>query len=334
MARRTEMRREGVVMSKQQRQRQRRMRVSRKMYHIMLHLLQESEQPTNSNQPYTIYTATKSIGMLGSLAIAVNSLAGPAILQLPATYQMAGLIPTTVCLILVGILSSFCSLHMANVVSKVPGNANFDKLVDFSEPFRIFWGRRAFLATQIMFFCCTVCMNVAAIVDTAQVVDTFLGHSPMGSYGLTPRGVTRWEHGPCTRKEVKLRQCDPFDRDGDYILSAGYVIAAAFFLPISLMDLKDNTAWQVFGFFVLLVTSMEFIVSFSLYGLVWNHVPVWGGQWDSMLGVILFNFSLVVAIPAWLSEKKASVSVPKGALFCFGCMVVYVVVWYGSTVDP
>jgi hypothetical protein len=248
------------------------------------------------------------------MAIAVNALAGPAILQLPATYQMAGLVPTTVCLILVGILSTFCSLHMANVVSKVPGNANFDKLVDFSEPFRIFWGRKAFLATQIMFFFCTICMNVAAIVDTAEVVDNFLGHSSVGTYGLKPQHGTmvRWKHGTCTRKEVKLGKCDPFDKDGEYILTAGYLVAAAFFLPISLMDLKENTGWQIFGFFVLMVTSMEFIVSFSLYGLAWKHVPMWGGQWDRMLGVILFNFSLVLAIPAWLSEKKTSVSVPTG----------------------
>jgi hypothetical protein len=73
--------------------------------------------------------AAKSIGMLGSMAIAVNSLAGPAILQLPATYQEAGIMPTTIALVIVGLLSSFCSLHMANVVSKVPGNRRFDKEV-------------------------------------------------------------------------------------------------------------------------------------------------------------------------------------------------------------
>jgi amino acid permease len=42
-----------------------------------------------------------------------------------------------------------------------------------------------------------------------------------------------------------------------------------------------------------------------------QHVSLWGESWDSMLGVILFNFALVMAIPAWLSEKKPSVSVSK-----------------------
>ena len=63
------------------------------------------------------------------MAIAVNALASPAILQLPATYQESGFIPTTVTLIVVGLLSCLCSLHMANVVSKVPYNRNYEQMV-------------------------------------------------------------------------------------------------------------------------------------------------------------------------------------------------------------
>jgi amino acid permease len=67
--------------------------------------------------------------MLGSVAIAVNSLTGPAMLNLPYQFQKSGIIPTTVTLILLCILSTFCSLHLANVISKVPGNMNFHKEV-------------------------------------------------------------------------------------------------------------------------------------------------------------------------------------------------------------
>ena len=70
--------------------------------------------------------------MVPSLAIAVNSLAGPAVLQLPFTYQQAGLIPTTVSLIIVAVLAAYSALHMANVVSIMPGNRNFDRPVEFS----------------------------------------------------------------------------------------------------------------------------------------------------------------------------------------------------------
>ena len=179
----------------------------------------------------------------------MNSLAGPAILQLPFQYQQSGLIPTTVCLIVVALLSNYCSLHTANVVSQIPGNKKFDKMIEFSDPFRIFWSENAYKVTQIFFFLTSICLNVAAIVDTAQVVDSFLGFH-LSSAGFSPESmeIQTWSHPPCTRKQVKLGICDPFgDEDvyGSYILTAGYVLTAMVFLPVCLMDLKENSNWQV-----------------------------------------------------------------------------------------
>lgn len=191
----------------------------------------------------------KTIGKLGSFAIAVNALAGPGILQLPYTYQQAGIIPTTAGLVLVGLLSALCCMHTANVVSKVPGNANFDNVVEFSDPYRRFWNDRAYAATQVIFYLCTLCVNIAAIVDTAQIVDSFCGHSKLGTaaYSLNDNEIQTWIHTqPCTRAEVKLGQCLPFQNDGQQeygkaLLTMGYVITTAVFLPICLMDLKVRT---------------------------------------------------------------------------------------------
>jgi hypothetical protein len=184
----------------------------------------------------------KSIGMWGSVSIAVNSLAGPALLQLPFTYQQAGIIPTTFALIFVAILSSFCCMHTADVVSKVPGNKDFCKPIEFSDPYRIFWSHKAYLVTQILFYCCTICVNIAATVDTAQIVDSFLGHWK-GTWGFA---VDDWEfqewihNHACSRKKVKLGRCLPFASAnyGQILLSLGYIITAAVFMPLCLMDLK------------------------------------------------------------------------------------------------
>ena len=191
----------------------------------------------------------KTIGQLGSYAIAVNALAGPGILQLPFTYQQAGIIPTTVTLVVVGRLSALCCMHTANVVSKVPGNANFDKVVEFSDPYRIFWNRRAYYATQVIFYLCTLCVNVAAIVDTAQVVDSFLGHSSLGTFAFAfDQGEgQRWIHkDPCSKDEVKLGECLPFEGEdyGQILFTLGYGITAAVFVPICLMDLKVCTTHE------------------------------------------------------------------------------------------
>lgn len=258
----------------------------------------------------------KTIGKLGSYAIAVNALAGPGILQLPSTYQQSGIIPTTVALIVVGLVSALCCMHTANVVSKVPGNSSFDKVIEFSDPYRIFWGRRAYYGTQIIFYLCTLCVNIAAIVDTSQIVDSFFGHSAIGTWGFAfdDGGWKRWIHRePCSREEVELGDCLPFygEEYGNVILTLGYIITSLVFVPICLLDLKENTAWQIFGFVVLLTICLQFAICFTLDGLSFDNVTVWGDSWSSMLGVILFNFGLVMAIPSWLAEKKENVSVTR-----------------------
>jgi hypothetical protein len=79
------------------------------------------------------------------------------------------------------------------------------------------------------------------------------------------------------------------------------------------MDLKENTNFQIFGMFVLLVNSGLFAIFFLSSGLSLDNVSFWGtsGDWDTMIGVILFNFTLALAIPAWMNDKSEHVGVPK-----------------------
>mmetsp|Transcript_4612 Transcript_4612/g.6814 ORF Transcript_4612/g.6814 Transcript_4612/m.6814 type:complete len:518 (+) Transcript_4612:131-1684(+) len=265
-----------------------------------------------------------SIGMWGSMSIAVNSLTGPAMLTLPATFQRSGLIPTTFTLLSVAGLSALCSLHMADTISKVPGNKHYKHEIEFSEAFEKFWGHRWFLVTQFLYFGCVTCLNMSSIVDTSQVVDTFLGHHlPQGSFafqffGPEPQqnGIIhfiRWSAAHCTQDELLLGDCIPFmddDDDGSLLLTGGYMMAALIFFPLCLLDLKENASWQIFGFLVLLITSVQFIISFCATGIDFERVSLWGTSWNSLFGVVLFNFALVIAIPAWLYEKHPSIDVP------------------------
>jgi Transmembrane amino acid transporter protein len=110
----------------------------------------------------------KTIGMLGSIAIAVNSLAGPAILQLPFQFQQSGIIPTIACLLFISVLSACVCLHTANTISYIPNNTNFQKCIEFSDPYRYFINERMFTITQVLFLLTAVALNVAAIIDTAE----------------------------------------------------------------------------------------------------------------------------------------------------------------------
>jgi len=263
---------------------------------------------------------TGRIGYLGSMAIACNSLTGPAMLHLPATFHRAGLIPTMFTLTFVCVLAALCSLHMANTISKIPGNSDFKKEVEYAETFRKFWGHRSFVFAQAMFFICITCLNISSIVDTAQTVDTALGNFK-GTFGVQISwaaddpilSVVEWKAGECSEDMRVSGTCLPFFDDGkpsSIILTLGYVICVAIFLPMALMDLKENAAAQIVGFVVLLLASLQFCIVSVYHGLDFSRLSLWGETWSNLFGVVLFNFALVIAIPAWLYEKEESVDVP------------------------
>ncbi|GKY98627.1 hypothetical protein MPSEU_000819400 [Mayamaea pseudoterrestris] len=261
------------------------------------------------------------IGTLGSISIAVNSLTGPAMLNLPATFSRSGILPTIFTLIFVCLLSAFCCLHMANTISKVPGNDTFAKEIEYSEAFRFFWGPKWFLATQGLFLCCITCLNISSIVDVSQVVDTFCGHW-MQTHALQINGLTaadlkwvQWDYTQCSDEQMHEGLCLPFLKEtieSGILITMGNLIASGVILPLALMDLKDNAWWQVVGFVVLLATSLQFVIQFALTpNLSLRNTSWMGTNWDDLFGVVVFNFALVIAIPAWLYEREPHVPVAK-----------------------
>jgi Transmembrane amino acid transporter protein len=264
---------------------------------------------------------TGSIGMLGSLAIAINNLTGPAMLSLPATFSRSGIIPTTLTLLFVCFLSSLCSLHMANVISKVPENKDFQQGVEFPEAFRTYWGYRWFVLANGLFFACITVLNVSSLVDNAQVLDTFLGHcNPWGgawafAFDIKEWSATisSWDKSVCSDQLRYEGGCIPFANESGeqtYILTIGYLITAVLFFPLALMDLTENVAWQILGFMILLITSTQFIVTFALADWEYTQISWWGESYDNLLGVVFFNFALVITVPAWLYEKEPHVDIP------------------------
>mmetsp|Transcript_15175 Transcript_15175/g.17333 ORF Transcript_15175/g.17333 Transcript_15175/m.17333 type:complete len:563 (-) Transcript_15175:254-1942(-) len=320
----------------------------------------DDDVENNGNEDKSLFEFPRihrgSIGMLGSVAIAVNSLTGPAMLNLPYTFQTSGFIPTIATLAFLCILSTFCALHLANVISKVPGNANFHKEIEYSETFKHFWGKNSFIFTQIAFFCCITCLNIASIVDTAQVVDQMLAKFYGGTIALQCKDtcsgsiyntvffynweVVHWNSSMCHIEEMKDEQeedasayhddnkeyCIPFlfhnstanaSLNGDdvgissWLITAGYILAGIILIPMSLKDLKENATFQIVGFVVLIIISLQFVCTFLMNGIHLNNVTLWGDDWSDLFGVCLFNFAVVLAVPAWLYEKKPSVSVTR-----------------------
>ena len=159
---------------------------------------------------------------------------------------------------------------------------------------------------------------MSSIVDTAQVVDTFFAHwISTGSVALNfewagdhilVRSIN-WDYSGCSEEMLSSGECVPFFEEEGILLTAGYAITLMTFLPMAVMDLKENAFMQVLGFIVLLVTSLGFVVLFLSRGIEMSNISLWGTDWGSLFGVVLFNFALVIAVPAWLYEKEPHVNV-------------------------
>jgi len=62
---------------------------------------------------------------------------------------------------------------------------------------------------------------------------------------------------------------------------------------------------------ILITCCCQFASTFIANGLDTSNVSWWGTNWNSLMGVTIFNFALVLAIPAWLYEKKEEVDVSR-----------------------
>ena len=287
-------------------------------------------------------------------------------LELPAAFAESGIIPTTFTLVFVCFLSAFCSLHMADSISKIPSsrqntdssapprvlyNHDFKSEVEFSSAFSYYWGRRPwFYVSHFLFWACITCLNISSIVDTAQVVDTILGHT-VGTVALKVGNGSEWiswNSLQCPPENLRVGRCLPFSgvlhEDNVILLTMGTLLTTIGFLPLALNDLKENAAWQILAFLVLLLTSLQFLIQFAIMiwtsnepfseyssavtsdqsasstadmnvddhsRFVWNSSEFWWGhKWENLFGVVLFNYALVIAVPAWLYERQPHVDVP------------------------
>ncbi len=286
-----------------------------------------------------------SIGFWSSVAIAVNNLTGPGMLDLPACFQKAGLFPTSICIVVVSYVSSTTSLALSNVIARQIPDRPFSKPIEYSDAFRHNLGERWFKVTQVLFFLCVMSQAVASIVSTAQVVDAFIANIFGATYGFQPFflfememvkkdrvALAMWSPGQCDHHH-RIHDCLPFSSHhySSFVLSLGYAITAIILVPLSLMDMKENAASQKLSFFLLLVFLAEFVGSFYYNGFDPDYnFSMWGHTYKELIGVVLFNFALTPTVPAWLHEKSDDTSVPK-VIWGSNALVIVLYIVVGST---
>mmetsp|Transcript_5245 Transcript_5245/g.10637 ORF Transcript_5245/g.10637 Transcript_5245/m.10637 type:complete len:118 (+) Transcript_5245:781-1134(+) len=117
-----------------------------------------------------------------------------------------------------------------------------------------------------------MCQIIASIVDVAQVVDQFFDTAHAIQFGPGPPKAITWNAASCSDDE--LGSCYPFTGDGQFVLTGGYVISALCFMPLGLMDLKENMLWQIISFILTMILILQFIFALWKKGLSYDNVSL------------------------------------------------------------
>lgn len=115
----------------------------------MLRSDSEPMSPSSPMSPSTKHLGAKTITMLGSIALTMNNISGPGMLDFPATFQAAGWVPCVVVLVAVTLISSSCATLLADSMARMPCNNKFQTRVEFSDIFDFYLGQGWFKLTQV-----------------------------------------------------------------------------------------------------------------------------------------------------------------------------------------
>lgn len=280
-----------------------------------------SKGATTSSSRAAPGKSIKSIDNLGSFALITNNCVGPAMLGIPRLFQQAGIVPVLLGIAFIFMVATLGGTLFADTIASIPGNRSFSKNLSFSSAFRIIIGEEVYIFAETLFLITCGVQAIASIVATAQSIDGLLASLIMGrTYALTVLPTFElivWypdlchanpARGQLVSASSEASHCTPFHGDGTMLVTLGFVLTTLLFLPMGRGLLKETIAVQVAAFGVMVVLLTQFTVELVIRGFP-VHVPLFGSHLSELAGVVLFNYAFIVAVPSWLAEKEAHVSV-------------------------
>ena len=271
---------------------------------------------SNVNKQSEQAIGTKTIGNFGSFSLVSNNIAGPGMMSLPHVYSNAGYVPSLLCTLWIYVGSSFCGTLIAEVVSSFPGNAKFDKNIEFSAAFSRLGGHWWSVLAESLFILSCMVQCFSGIVEVAHSLDTIIASSLLGetyAIQLYPSVTLLTWSGTACVSGVEAQgdvegSCSPFHHEGVMLISLGYFLASAILFPFSTGNLEETVSFQVFAFLFMCFVVLIFLCEFFTSGLNYS-MPMFGPDPSCLIGVVLFNYTFSITIPAWLNEKQSHVSV-------------------------
>jgi len=257
--------------------------------------------------------ATDGLNNTGVFILICNTMNGPGILGVPFVYQMGGLIVPTISLLLIAWVSITCGAMFASALAtakqakEAKGQGIKVGELEFCSVIKIYFGRRVELMSQALLTVCLTSLALAQMVIGCQTIDAFIVFAAGRTYGL--------QYAPAfevvSSSELSMQ---PFGT-GKFMVSLGFAVCCVVCLGLGRLNLSENLFPQVLSFLLFVFSVVTFFWYFArpeTAELKVSNLNGWLGQEVAgVLGIVIFNFSYVVAVPSLCNEKADKVEMQR-----------------------
>ena len=166
----------------------------------------------------------KNIGYFGSFCLLANNISGPGMMGLPRLFVNAGIIPSSIAILVVASISGFGGTILSDSISSIPGNSMFERQIEFSSAFQVLGGDHWYLLAESFFVISCLIQACSGLVETSQSIDSFIAGFIWGetyAFQLYPTvEVITWNSDACSFSS-STSLCTPFYTNGPLIISLG-----------------------------------------------------------------------------------------------------------------
>lgn len=259
---------------------------------------------------------TKSIGLFGGVMLLTNNLAGPTISLMPSLFQEAGWLNVVATMLILACISAACGYMLLATMQAIPGNQRLERRVEYADVLKYFLPMGLYVPTMVCYFGYLVLTLMSYVIQTVQVLD-YASLNYLGcAYGLEL--WPRFMHGLCGVEESSVT---PYGSDV-VVFSSSFLLLIVVCAPFAWRNLDDNICLQVVAILGLTVLATIWICFLTRQPGFPREIPPVRSSNGSAIGILLFNFAMMSALPSWANEKCEGVSLGWSLFLSIGYVVV------------
>ena len=129
------------------------------------------EVSAKSDPEFDNWFGGKTIGYFAGIALLINNITGPGVPQLPNMFAEAGWLVPTITILVIWFMTSLSTTMYAEAMRKIPGNEHFRSRIEYTTIVKYYFGRSAYVASQIGLNGALQALNIISVIQSAQVMD-------------------------------------------------------------------------------------------------------------------------------------------------------------------